>query len=556
VFFGGKKASLVSGNTYGTMVVSAPKHAAGAVNVRVVNTHGTVRHAKGVGAFTYRHDGKPKITTTRLPSATVGVGYLAVPHTADDRSGTWSGHLPDGLKFNPGATEGNPTIDGTITSATGAVKVPVTFTDRSGEHSTRALTITTLPQRWREDPDSFGAPACAGTTCYRFGGSSDTQLEIYTESNGGAWTLAQNVPAPAEIGYFDGYAINDFVCGSATTCAAIGIDDTNDNNPSASPDAPFAVTLHDGTWTATQLPTADDVEAVGCTDQTCYAVGPGGPAARPGTDPPDLLTFSDGTWTLTHPSLASSGLTGLDLEAVGCTTDGICRAAGDGYVGKQSTLAVLKIASDGSTTVATLPRLAGASGALRVNRIGCMSDGDCIALARYGFVDRPGTVYEAGTPYYLRLHAAKWTAHTLTTPPGARKNSVKISSFACNLTSQCFVVGSARHKGTHEAYATRFTSASATTFVPKFPDKTKDVGTLQVAACATGGDCYAGGSYNYALFPNLREQQILAFAHLGSGASTTSMQRVTQYDGTDWGLLACADNGLCVGDDRTELPLG
>ena len=453
VYFGAKKGKLVSDDGSGSMVVSAPKHAAGTVRLKVVNTDGTVPHKKGVGTFTYRHDGKPVITTSALPSATVGVGYLAALHTADDRGGAWSGQLPDGLQFSPGNVAGVATIEGTLTSASGAVQVHVTFTDKDGEHVTRTLSIDTLPQRWRPDSGSLGLPACAGTTCYRIGGSSHTQLEVYTESGGGSWTLAQEVPAPAEIGSFDGYALNDFECGSPTTCTAVGVDDTDDNNPNASPDAAFAVTLYNGTWTAAQLPTDDQIDSAACTDEVCYAVGPSGPAVHPGSDAPDLLTFRAGSWVLSHPSISSAGLTGLDLAAIGCTADGTCRAAGVGRDAQRMTLGVVKVASNGTTTAAALPRPAGATGELRLTGIGCMSTTNCIALAHYGTVTGPGAA--PGTPYYVRLGNARWTAHAFSTPAGAKKGSAQIASLACNMTSQCFAVGSARQDSTHEAYVAR-----------------------------------------------------------------------------------------------------
>lgn len=92
--------------------------------------------------------------------------------------------------------------------------------------------------------------------------------------------------------------------------------------------------------------------------------------------------------------------------------------------------------------------------------------------------------------------------------------------------------------------------------MPNFPDGPADVGTLQVAACTSHSDCYAGGSYNYALFQGDREPQILAFAHLAGSAAGTTMQRVTENDGSDWGPLACAEGALCVGFDRTKTPAG
>jgi hypothetical protein len=72
-----------------------------------------------------------------------------------------------------------------------------------------------------------------------------------------------------------------------------------------------------------------------------------------------------------------------------------------------------------------------------------------------------------------------------------------------------------------------------------------------VVTCAHDGQCYTSGLYRYVAHgvPPLEQ---LAFVHLATSAADTQMQRVTGEP--FFGGLSCADNAMCVGNDKTKLP--
>jgi hypothetical protein len=125
------------------------------------------------------------------------------------------------------------------------------------------------------------------------------------------------------------------------------------------------------------------------------------------------------------------------------------------------------------------------------------------------------------------------------------------STVACNGVSVCYLVGHAQAHNAKEPVVIRFAGTTRTMFVPVFPDGAADVGKLDAVTCAHDGQCFASGLYRYAAHgvPPLEQ---LAFAHLGTSAADTPMQRVTGE--AFFGGLSCADNAMCVGNDKTKLP--
>jgi hypothetical protein len=538
--FGAKKSKLLAYTSKGA-IVTVPAHAAGIVHVKLQSDQGKIKLASPqANLFTYSNHGKPKIDAS-IPSATVGVGYEADLHTADNRLGTWrvvAGQLPDGLSIYHGERFilGTPTTPG---SSTFTIKL----THSAGRSASKTMHITVAPQRWTRDSTTSGRPVCGADTCYRFMGSSDDDLTVSTQAGDGSWT-STDVPAPADIGFYDGYQIDDTACAATASCALVGTDDTNDNNPNASPDAPFAVGLHDGTWTAEQLADPESVvNRVSCAPTICVAVGWRGVASRPLTGKPLLEVFSNGSWADRQPSLAGTGLTNVALDDVSCAADGSCRAAGVALTraGKQ-VIVTLALTKSGSVSFTELPVPQSARHKSYVSEVGCASATRCIVTARSA-----ASKFDAGTPYYDTLSGKAWSAHRFSTPAGASAKSFRLNDLECNGTTVCFVVGSAKaHSGRREPIVTRYASGQLTHFVAGFPDHPVS-GTLQIVSCAPGGSCGAAGTYFSRDSLGEHGPFKLVFAALGPKAGATKTERVAGADSPYFGSLACAADHCVTG---------
>jgi hypothetical protein len=513
VNFGKARGHVLSYSGTGA-VITVPPHRAGTVHVQVVSEDGVVKAVnRKATKFTYRNDGPAKFGRA-MPSGTVGLHYYHVLRTTDDRPGTWTatgGQMPDGLASTGQAIEGVPT-------AAGASTFTLTFTGQDGRTAHGSATLHVAPQRWVQDSSSSGYAACADNTCYRAGSpTGDSGIGISSETDGGPWSTV-SVAGPAEVGGYGGWRFTDFACGSPTTCAMIGIDGEDDD--SGHDLAPFAIGLHDGHWTATQLG-ADtlSVGSVACTGEKCVGVG--------STDgKPRLKIYTAGAWTTQRVSLRGTGLTALTLDQVTCATDGSCHATGPGKTsGGKRVHIVLAIGSNGRVGITRVPG---------VGSIACNSRSACVALAS-----------KSHRLYWVELRRGKWSAHRFVRP-GRLTGPMHVSDLACNGVSVCFAVGWAREHGVKRALITRFAAGTAETFIPRIRYVDFPSSNLQAVTCVPTGDCYAGG-YDGAL--------VVARLTPASGPSTPlALQHfANENDPSHIESLGC-EQRLCVTYFGAELP--
>jgi hypothetical protein len=139
VKFGAASATGVVVNGAGTSITATAPAGSGSVDVRVTTPAGT---SPTGAADRFKYIPPPTITTTSLPSGSVGVSYAAtLKATGGKTPYTWSiiGSLPPGLTLAPstGVISGMPTTPGTF-------NFTVTVTDSENPHATatKGLSIT------------------------------------------------------------------------------------------------------------------------------------------------------------------------------------------------------------------------------------------------------------------------------------------------------------------------------------------------------------------------------------------------------------------------------
>lgn len=456
--------------------------------------------------------GPPTITTTVLPSATVGSGYAAALTTADGRPGTWAittGSLPAGLVLSGQSITGTPL-------ESGSYPVTIQFTDSHGLQSSRALTVSVAagpdgpawtPAELPTPPDADANPSVSvsGLSCANDGfcvavggytaGVSSGQGLILTGLDG-QWQ-ATRAPVPDDL--IDKNAeLNAISCPADGTCVAVGFD-TNASGGA------FTDTLNDGVWTAADVPAPANQQpftAIDCPSATsCVAV-----------TGDYVLQLTGTTWTdysLPLPADAGSDPT-VRITGVSCGSATTCLAVG-GYGPPSNgtgplTHPLIETLAGGSWSAQepALPADASASPAGSLSKVSCPDAADCLAIGQYESADANRGLLE-------QLTGGTWTASAAALPANAAAHAgngtrptTLLEDVTCAAVNQCTLVGeygsvaAADPNFYHsEALIDQLSNGQWTSINAPLPsDATTDPGPyLLSASCTDTSDCVAVGSH-------------------------------------------------------------
>jgi hypothetical protein len=463
----------------------------------------------------------PVITTTHLPTGTVGQPYSAELTTADHRTGTWaitSGKLPAGLSPSGHTITGTPTTAGTSTFR-------LTFSDNNHQTAKAAGSIVVDPARgsgpWIPMKTPLPANAGGGPSVLRSVAcgavASCAAVGIYTDNNGliqglidtsadSTWTSVE-APLPGNA-FNDGVqfapaGLTSVACATANSCVAIG------NYTGFNGDTGLIDTLSEGTWTAAEAPLplgAPTVQqnlnlsAVACPAVgSCVVVGRYTDDAGNGQGLID--TLSGGVWSSSVAPLpagataAGIGNAGVGLESVACGAAGSCTAVGDYDVATDNGLGIglIDTLSDGtwSPTEAPEPTNAEKGTAPTINSdpgpaVACGAADSCTVIGQY--TDNNNNVQGL----FDALTDGAWTT-TEAPVPNAFANTGPgpyLESVACGAAGSCNAIGETGATGLAVVYAS---ADGAWTATPEpVPPGVENV-SVQPVACGPPGNCTAVG---------------------------------------------------------------
>jgi hypothetical protein len=519
----------------------------------------------------------PVITTTVLPSGTVGQLYKTVLDTADHRPGTWtvpSGSLPGGLTLSGDAISGTPTGAGTST-------FQLRFVDSDGQAVTATAAITVSPVSAGDGwVPSFALPpadgtgitpfvepdvvSCAGAGfCVAAGeyiGDSGGYRGLLETFSGGAWTPAP-APLPADADASQNASLSSVACAGPGSCAAAGSYSPNNTNASGG----LLETLSGGRWipAAARLPADAQVGTVNLPSVAC-----GGPGSCVAVGDYPTVNFSGGlietlsgaVWTATAAP-APAGATQVSLTSVACGGPGSCVAVGYYDDGASGQFGLLETLSGGVWTATTAPPPAAAAAGTvgYVQSVACGGPGSCVAVGSYSDAVAGG---ENGL--LETLSGGAWTASTAPLPADDAGSPSSVWRVACGGPGSCVAVGAVRRVGTAfvqdgllETLAGGVWTAST---APLPADATaNDNGHLSSVACRAAGSCTAVGAYGNAAITNDSRALI---EELSGGAWTVAAAPLPGDPGTstfsELYAVSCGPGGPCaaVGDDETLVPPG
>jgi alpha-tubulin suppressor-like RCC1 family protein len=192
VLFGKAKGTKVHVVSSTTLLVTAPSHSPGTVDVRVRTAYGTSKTGRG-DHFTYTATTSgpptpsppgpaPTIASLTLPDATQGTPYAGATFTATSGAApyTWTAHgLPGGLSLSAGGV-----LSGTTYAATGIKALRVTLTDATGRSVMSLVTLRVVARAGQ----LFGwGPNTHGT----LGNGNQTTVLTPSGNLAGAGTISQ-----------------------------------------------------------------------------------------------------------------------------------------------------------------------------------------------------------------------------------------------------------------------------------------------------------------------------------------------------------------------------
>ena len=348
----------------------------------------------------------------------------------------------------------------------------------------------------------LSAVACpSATTCLAVGSGPFQGATAAASAVDGAWMWGPLTASSGDAASF--FSWSGVACPSATTCLAVGADNTNGVVTTA--------TLSAATWTwspASEVPNdasgTGDLAAIACpSTTTCLAVGSDGDSL--GIAEQASLTGASWTWSPPTPLTPPSSGAGA-LAAIACPSATTCLAVG----------------TDGSQGVATVATRAGAgwtwSPEVRValgqaspglgglNAVACASPTTCVAVGS----DNSDAVTTTGT---AAASGWTWTPETIVTPDAS--GGGELTGVACPSARICVAVGSTIANGdvvsqqTGGVYraeiATGSVAAGTVTWSPVSdvaPDPTGS-DALAAVTCVSASSCLAvgaGGAYGQELF--------------------------------------------------------
>jgi hypothetical protein len=335
-------------------------------------------------------------------------------------------------------------------------------------------------------------------------GSEPSPTMISEQTNGttakascstAGWT-ATEAPVPANAASDPETDIYSVACAAPTSCIAVGSYD--------GPGYDGLLLTGSGTsWTATEAPmpgnAAGDPEAtlnaVACASSgPCVAVGSYTDTA--GDIEGVLLTDSSGSWAPTQAPLPTkvAGDPDVTFNAVACSSDGTCAAAGYYYTPSGASKALLDSSASSSWTAAkiTLPANASPDHDAGLYGIGCPSSGPCVAGGYYATSPDSRGLLITGS-------GTSWQATEAPLPPQqASVTTAGFSTIACPSAATCSAIGSYSSSGNYTGRGMAVTGSGTSWTASRLPvpgGTQNPDGNFNSIACPSTATCVIAGTY-------------------------------------------------------------
>jgi hypothetical protein len=506
VLFGKAKATRLKVTSDKKLIVTAPPHAAGAVDVTVKSRGG--RSAKSAAArFTYALE-KPQVTAV-APNTGPDTGGTRVTVTGTGFAGVTQvsfGGVP-----GTGLTISSPTQLSVTSPETSAGLIHVNVTNPAGTSPSKSgdifrftnvprSIVAPLPPGAAADPDTRLAEVvcpsgggCVAVGSYlRGSGPASTRHPLIEQRTGTTtWAAAEpGLPGDADPAHSNA-ALFDLSCASATFCAAVGSYQRSDTLY-----YPLVETWNGSTWTphGVDLPLGSNgasdipISAIDCPTATaCQGVGHdfAGVAHQI-----LVLTFDGATWSVdvvTPPA----GLV-PDLAALSCPTATYCLAVGRSDNGALGQVPVVATLSGASWTVAEAAHV----GDENAVPDGYLEDVSCTEVSTCTAVG----IYQTTAPAYLGLvlqvQPSATTALAVAGPAGSGADpKVDAHSVTCLSGLQCSAVGSYGDPGDDHALTVALSSIGAAGSEAPLPAGGTPPAALSDVACVAVNACVAVGGH-------------------------------------------------------------
>lgn len=493
VLFGTSRAPAVRRLSSSSLVVTAPRHAAGWVDVRVTTPAGTsIRTTRD--RFTF-------VDTPQIASLSPTSG----PTRGGNRVLITGQHLVhvSAVRFGGASARSWTAISSTqlsvlvpASAVAGVVYVRVSAAGGLSSLSYRdRYEFVAPPAITAVDPASGRAAGgdrvtitgrnFRGITAVRFGGVNGSSLHVVS-------TTSVQATSPAHaLGRVDIQVV-----GKYGTSAAVAADHFSYVAP------PTA------TVTSAVAPGPDGYHVIirdtGCDATTCYAVGY---YSTQYAEYPVIETLADSTWTLSYAPLPSDAITphAAELYSLSCLDDG-CVAVGAYVTNTQSqyTRALVLTLSGGAWTTSSAAPPSGLAESY-LSDVVCSSTAACVASG-----DSPAGWIVASWNGY------SWTSQLAGLPAGAVSGGISISDIACGSPTHCVMVGSYSTGGTDDrAYAETFDGTGWSSRMLPDPESGTSYSLPEAVSCPSSTQCVVVGQY-------------------GTGSSTATQAFVAVGTGKTW----------------------
>jgi hypothetical protein len=327
------------------------------------------------------------------------------------------------------------------------------------------------------------------------------------------WT-ATEAPVPANAARDPGTAIYSAACATPTSCIAVGSYDGSGYDG-------LLLTGSGTSWTAAEAPMP--ANAAGDPEATLNAVAcaSSGPCAAVGsyTDTVGniegvLLTDSSGSWAATQAPLPTkvAGDPDVTFNAVACSSDGTCVAAGYYYTPSRASKALL-VSSAGSSWAAikiTLPANAATDHEAGLYGIGCPSSGPCLAGGYYATSPDVRGLLITGS-------GTSWQATEAPLPPKQGSVTTAVFSAVACPSATCSVIGSYSSSGNYTGRGVIVTGSGASWTASRLP--------------VPGGAQNPDGDFNSIACPSIT---ICAIVGTYATAASTDTGMLISGSGTTW----------------------
>lgn len=515
VTFGSSTGTSVTVESATKLLVTAPAHKAGRVDVRVKTSAGR-SPVVATDRFTYVAP-PARITGASVTAATATSLTL---HWTNPKGGGFAGVV---IRRAAGTTAPASPTAGTFVTRTN--RSTTTYQDHGltvGKHYAYALFAFGTVGGYAKPVDVSGmtvpapgwtpsqAPlpadaslvdttvssvACdAPGSCMAVGGYTDNAggQGLIDSTSGGGWQAA-TAPLPVDADTNDA-ALLSVACGAPATCAAVG-----HYTPMSGSNG--LIETGSGTaWTALQavLPgdanaiPRDGLSAVACAGASCVALG-----TYQGTDDafhPMFEMISGGAASgvpVPLPGNAAAVNPAPELDSVACGAAGVCVAVGDYRDTDLAKEGLIETLSGGTWTATEAPLPSNAVSFLDLESVSCGASGSCAAVGTYGDTSNQDGLLET-------LAAGTWTA----TEAPADSSDVILTSISCPAAGSCVAVGSDEDNAGQLAAVTETLSAGTWTGVDAplpanaepFSSGLQQAG-LDSVACGSVSLCVARGAY-------------------------------------------------------------